>query len=268
MDHMAIALIPRSLQEGSLGMPFTYVWHWFFLALLTLSQGGCAAIGDGQQPLSGWWYRAEADRQDTLWVLLPGRYDKVTAFEKHGWIAKARQAGIRADIEVVDAYLDYYMQRTVVPRLHEDVILPARRAGYRRIILVGVSMGAAGALRYWQYSPSEIDRVILIAPYRGEPELLEEIRRSGGVHRWSSDKCPPDNLCQMWKSFQAEAESGELAKRVVLLYGQHDRLVEGDRLLQPLLDPGHVVAINGGHDWSTWNRLWSIALQKGLLNHP
>jgi len=235
------------------------------LAALLLVQCGCMAIGNGQHPLSGWWYRAEADRHDTLWVLLPGRYDRATAFEKHGWIARARDAGIRADFEAVDAYLDYYRQRTVVARLHEDVIVPARKKGYRHIVLVGVSMGAAGALRYWQHYPAEVEGVVLIAPYLGEPEFLDEIREAGGARQWQPGDCSPDNLCQMWKELQAQDRAGELQKGVVLLYGQQDRLAGGHKLLTPLLNERQILSIRGGHDWSTWDRLWSLALQQGVL---
>lgn len=238
------------------------------LAVLLLVQCGCMAIGNGQQPLSGWWYRAEAERNDTLWVLLPGRYDRATAFEAHGWIGKARDAGIRADIEAVDAYLDYYRQRSVVTRLHEDVVMPARQAGYRHIVLVGVSMGAAGALRYWQGYPSEVESVVLIAPYLGEPELLEEIRNAGGARQWNPSGCPPGDLCQMWEALQAQDRAGELSEHVVLLYGRQDRLVEGHELLVPLLDRRQVLSIRGGHDWASWNKLWSLALQRGLLQEP
>ena len=233
--------------------------------LLLLAQCGCMAIGNGQHPLSSWWYRAEAERHETLWVLLPGRYDKASAFDDHGWISEARKAGVRADIMAVDAYLDYYVQRTVVTRLHQDVILPARQAGYRHIVLIGVSMGAAGALRYWQRYPSGVDGVVMVAPYLGEPELLDEIRRAGGVRRWNASGCPADDICQLWKELKVRDRDGAVPKHFVLLYGQRDRLVEGHELLAPLLDQRQVVAIRGGHDWFTWNRLWSLALQRDLL---
>lgn len=234
-------------------------------AALLLAQCGCMAIGNGQNPLSGLWYRSGAERNDTLWVLLPGRYDRASAFDSHGWIGRARDAGVRADIVAVDAYLDYYRQRTVVTRLHEDVIVPARQAGYRRIVLAGVSIGAAGSLRYWQSYPAEVEGVVLIAPYVGEPELIEEIRSAGGARQWDAAGCPPDNICQMWKALQEHERSGELQRSVVLLYGRQDRLAAGHELLAPLLDRRKVLSMSGGHDWSTWSRLWSLALQRGLL---
>ena len=47
---------------------------------------------------------------------------------------------------VADIHLSYYITRTAIQRLREDVILPARASGYKRISLAGISLGGLGAL--------------------------------------------------------------------------------------------------------------------------
>lgn len=246
-------------------LSFVSAWRWLLSALLLLALGGCVPVGNGLQALHGRWYREAAGKHDTLWVLLPGRYDTASAFANHAWIVRARAAGVHGDFEAVDAYLDYYIKRTIVPRLHQDVILPARKAGYRHIVLVGVSMGATGALVYWLHHPSEINGLVLFSPFLGNKPLLDGIREAGGVRLWHPATCPPANFCRLWKSLKRRDATGGMPGSLLLLFGRQDRLHEGHKLLASLLPKQQVLSIDGGHNWTTWGKLYGLALRRGLL---
>jgi hypothetical protein len=45
---------------------------------------------------------------------------------------------VKADLVAVDAHLGYYYKRTIIDRLREDVLVPAKVQGYRRIVVVGI----------------------------------------------------------------------------------------------------------------------------------
>ena len=74
-------------------------------------------------------------------------------FETAQFVQAVYDAGIHADMVAVEAHYGYYATRTVVTRLREDVIAPARAQGYTQIWLVGVSMGGLGALLYVRAYP-------------------------------------------------------------------------------------------------------------------
>ena len=78
-------------------------------------------------------------------------------------------------------HFGYYLRRTAIERLREDVIVPAQRKGYGEIDLVGISLGGFGALYYAMHHPGEIARLFLLAPYLGEQPVVREICTAGGV---------------------------------------------------------------------------------------
>ena len=120
-----------------------------------------------------------------LVVFLPGRGDRAEDFEERGFLDAARKAGLEADVLAVDAHLAYYYKRVITERLWEDVVLPARARGYRRLFVVGISLGGLGAITLAQEHPDAVAGLFVLAPYLGEPELTREIEGAGGLARWS-----------------------------------------------------------------------------------
>ena len=103
------------------------------------------------------------------------------AFEREGFVAALREAGARVDAIAVDAHLGYYYRKTIIERLHTDVLLQARQQGYRRIVLVGVSLGGLGALLNERENPGSVDAVVLLGPFLGDNAgLFERITAAGG----------------------------------------------------------------------------------------
>ncbi|MBL9191947.1 MAG: hypothetical protein JNJ82_06290 [Opitutaceae bacterium] len=199
---------------------------------------------------------AGAPAASTLVVFLPGRGDRMEDFERQGLSAELARAGVRADWISVDAHLGYYRERTVIDRLREDVIAPARARGYRRIVIVGLSLGGLGGLLYERDQPGQIDALVLIAPYLGQSRKhFAEITAAGGPAAWAASHTDATGSVEteLW-TFLGRSH-GSLPP-TWLAYGESDRLAEGHRLLGPLLARERVLSQPGGHDWKTWQALW------------
>ena len=198
-----------------------------------------------------------------LVVFLPGRGDRAEDFEERGFLAAAREAGLGADVLAVDAHLAYYYKRVIMDRLWEDVVLPARARGYRRVFIVGISLGGLGALTLAQEHPDAVAGLFVLAPYLGEPALTREIETAGGLARWSGGPSERD-FRGVW-SFLRGYATGEARPPLWLAYGESDRYAYGHRLLASALPGDHVLVTPGGHDWKAWDRLWREFLARGAF---
>ena len=196
-------------------------------------------------------------RKKTLLVFLPGRGTGERDFAKQGFI-DALPPDQPADAVSVNLTYPYYVQRTMTRRLHDDIIAPARAAGYRRIWLVGCSMGGLGAIVYAHEHPGEISGIVAIAPYLGEKNVVGEIEAAGGLARWQPKMPLADDDFQrrLWLAIKAEHFDGPGRVPLVLGFGTDDRFAYGHRLLAAQLPPTHVFTVFGFHDWGTWHRLW------------
>lgn len=237
----------------------------FFLSSLS----GCAAFFPTKSGLDITLLpSACATRADTLLVFLPGRYDAPRDVISHGFIDAMHAAGVNADVALPDLHLGYYLQRSAVDRLQEDIILPAREQGYRHIWFAGISLGGLGAILYLQQHPGIVDGAFLIAPYLGNEDIHHEIAAAGGLANWSS--APPqteDFERAMWLWLRETAPHADQAPypRLYLGYGERDRFAASNALLAAALPAGHALSTEGGHDWAPWLRIWKAMLDKGVL---
>lgn len=199
---------------------------------------------------------AAPGRTGTLVVFLPGRSDTMASFEKEGFLSTMRAAGVKADAIMVDAHLGYYFNRTMVERLRADVLLPARQQGYRRIVLVGVSLGGLGGLLLERDHPGSVDALVLLAPYLGEKgKLFDRIDQSGGPAAWASGRDPLAGSVeeQIWTFLGTKLAT---LPPTWLRSGREDKYARGHRLFTALLPANRVKSIPGAHDWPTWRALW------------
>ena len=198
-----------------------------------------------------------------LVVFLPGRGDRAEDFEERGFLAAARRAGLQADVLAVDAHLGYYYKRVITDRLWQDVVLPARARGYRRLFVVGISLGGLGAIALSQAHPDAVAGLFVLAPYLGEPDLTREIEAAGGLGRWSGASSERD-FRGVWGFLRGYA-AGEPRPPLWLAYGESDRYAYGHRLLATALPKDRVLVAPGGHDWKAWEGLWQEFLARGAF---
>lgn len=197
---------------------------------------------------------ASSTRNVSLVIMLPGRGDRADNFIAEGF----QEAGARYGFDsiAVDAHFGYYRTRSLLPRLHEDIVVPARAAGYENIWLLGISAGGYGSLLYASEHPDEIDGVILLAPYLGDRKLAEEINAGGGLEAWSGDADGfEDHEMGVW-TWLREATNGHSTTPVILGYGESDGGAKAHAVLAAALEPSSVYTLEGGHKWVTWKPLW------------
>jgi len=205
---------------------------------------------------------ASASSSQELLIFLPGLGDVPEDYEFRGFIDSARRSAAGLDMTVADMHFGYYLTRTAVERLREDIILPARANGYSRISLAGISLGGFGALYYAMHYPDDIARLFLLAPYLGDKRLIGEISQAGGAKQWSDKNAQYDETRRLWewlKRVGGEASDSALAK-FYLVYGLQDAFAEANSLLADLLPAENVHTVRGRHNWTTWKSLWDKLL--------
>lgn len=217
-----------------------------------------------------------------LFVFLHGNGDQNSVFDKEGFVKAVRSRGLPVDMISVDAHIGYYMNATIVTRLKEDVIDPARAKGYDRIWLIGNSLGGFGSLSYVREHPNEISGIVLLGPFLGEQEIIKEIRHAGGLLLWEPGdvllKTKEDAEKHIWIWLKEHDQQGQIrtggkdcpkgqgcVPKIYLGYGTYDRFTYAQDLLASLLPPEQVDAIKGGHDWSTWKKLWEHFLDQNIF---
>jgi len=206
--------------------------------------------------------RAGAGRE--LFVLLPGITDVMQDYEVHGFVEAAQGSHPALDLVAVDAHYGYYADCSILERLHQDIIAPARARGYEHIWLGGISMGGIGALLYAREFPADVSGVVALAPFLGEPKLVAEITAAGGFRRWRSDPGTSDYPRQLWHWLKRYEESTAALPALYLGYGDRDKFAPAHRLLAAILPSERVLMVEGGHDWKTWRKLWALFLARKI----
>lgn len=249
--------------------------RWLSLPGLLLMLGmllGCYPKGDPSRPVPVSLLPAPQPAK-RLVVVLPGRGDDLEALRKSGIAETIQRAWPDADVVLSGLALGYYLQGNAVPRLHDEIIVPARARGYREVWLLGASMGGMGALLYDRAHPGDVDGLILLAPYMGEKPLLKRIADAGGVARWDPGPVPEaidagNVQRELWRHVRDLARDPARSRRAWLAYGESDRLRQADALLASALPPDHVLLRPGGHAWSVWTPAAGELLRSIDATHP
>ncbi len=207
-------------------------------------------------------------RADHLLIILPGRGDEPEDFQKAGFVDILRESGLSVDVVAVDAHFGYYYQRSLLPRLTEDVIEPALARGYQHIWLLGVSMGGLGALLFAQAHPEWIEGLLLLAPFLGDEDVISEIESAGGLAAWTppAELDPDDYQRKLWTGLKPYATGGTNLPKILLGWGNEDDFAQANQLLAALLPPAQVFQTQGGHEWQPWRELLSAFLKSGVLS--
>lgn len=216
---------------------------------------GCSVIGPPRDTLSTITVAGTAPGR-ALVVVLPGFAFTDEDMREEGVAEAIHRGWPEPDVVLVGATWPYYRTGTMVPRLHEQVVAPARAAGYREIWLAGGSMGGLGVLLYEWAHPGALDGLLLLSPYLGQDAVLDEIREAG-LDRWDpGDVSAPidgDNFSRyVWTMIKGWRRHPERARRVWLVCGTEDRLFRDVQLLAPEIPPGQYIPAPGGHDWDYW----------------
>src|SRR5438105_4664862 len=182
---------------------------------------------------------AGPDRRSTvLLALLGGTYSQPEDFVREGFAEAVRREGIDAEVAMAEVRAAWFADGSIVERIRESVVAPARRRGHSRIWLAGISLGGLATLCYAARHGSEVDGIVLISPYPATRDVLREIDAAGGLAAWRPVIPPEGDL-------EREAWTWLAATRgrrppVHCYFASGDRFVEGQRRMAQSLAPERV----------------------------
>jgi pimeloyl-ACP methyl ester carboxylesterase len=241
------------------------------LAILALALSGCLfRPGPATVPMRTLEIPGGSPESRCLVIFLPGRGDTPEHFVRNGFPEELRRAGSRCVLMGVNSHLGYYFDKSIVRRLEQDVIAPARARGFQEIWLVGISLGGFGSLLYTKEHPGEIAGIVAIASFLGERELTDEIADAGGAEAWTprEGSHEPDFLA-FWawlKEYRSSTAGVDAAHPpLFLVYGEEDRFARANGLVADLLPGDHVYTVRGGHTWATWRHGWEAFLKSDYV---
>jgi pimeloyl-ACP methyl ester carboxylesterase len=244
------------------------------LAALPVLSFGCASNRPALVPVGTVTHAQRPEgRASTLIVFLPGKRSRAGDFDRNGFIDAARARGIDADLVEGDLQISYYEDGTYSRRLWEDLVAPARAAGYQRIWIVGISLGGSGAIGFAREHPDAVAGLVLLSPWLGPPQVGETILAAGGLAAWTPD---PGAAAGGFESFVIAnwgflktvcATQGRIPP-LTLGYGLDEPMEPAFDLLAAALPADRVVRVPGGHRWKTWRALWEEILARHVFDAP
>jgi pimeloyl-ACP methyl ester carboxylesterase len=241
------------------------------LALFLGLGSGCAYVAPAHVPIDVEWAHGSIAPRKDLVVFLPGIGDAPEDFVAHDFVRLLQARHPNVDAVLVGAYFNYYRSGSIVTRLYDDVILPAKKQGYERIYVVGISLGGLGAVSLATEHPDAVDGLLLLSPYLGEQDVVGEIERAGGLAKWSRGTGGKHGLERRvrdnWAFLKAHAR-GTATPRLLLGYGTEDRFSRALDLLAVELPQAQVRTRPGIHDWKAWTPLYVELLDQLVPRRP
>ncbi len=197
-----------------------------------------------------------------LLVMLPGAGIAAEDFAAQGLVAAAQAGGQVVDAIAAKPDQLLYLEDAVALVLRESVIAPARTAGYRRLWLLGISLGGMGALSCAAAHDAYFEGLILLAPFIGTHGTMAELIRAGGFAGWcpqTSAATPAERRILSWLQTRLGGAPGP---QIWLGHATQDRFAAGHRLLAAALPQGRTVLVEGGHDWAAWRAAFQALMAR------
>ncbi len=148
---------------------------------------GCVALMPAPAPLRTVAYESSQQPAKCLFVLLPGAGDPAERFRDQGVVRRPpeqrpinRHPRNRRDDRLLH---EGNAGRSPRGRCHRS---REGSRGYQEIWLVGPSMGGLGSLLYSRVHSADVTGVLVIAPFLGDRDLIEEIAAAGTLNQWQA----------------------------------------------------------------------------------
>lgn len=200
-----------------------------------------------------------------LLLMLPGAKNTPQQLVDNGFIRALRERGLPVDVLALDAHADLYLEHAGIERVLHHTLDQVRAQGYRRIWLLGISLGGSGAMFCVTQRRAEIEGVFLLAPFLGTRGIIAEVMGAGGLQRWQAGEIHErDHERLLLDRIRGSVVAG--LPTTLLGYGSEDRYRGASDMLAAHLPPSQVTVRPGGHDWETWNLLWRELLDKQALS--
>ncbi len=231
--------------------------------MLVCLAAGCVPRAQVPLPILEYGMTEASDNRGLL-IFLRGIGGSHTDFEKQGLIDAVTSRNLPLDIVVPDAHYGYYENESLVVRLKQDIIEPARVRGYEKFWLAGFSMGGLGSLFYIREHPEDIEAVMLVSPFMGWGTIRKEIQQAGGIKHWDPAGSTVDDWQNLiWSFVQDYMAAPASYPPVYLGYGNKDLVTKnGPQLLSDALSKDRVFTLPGGHSYKTFRALWNEHLDR------
>lgn len=224
-----------------------------FISIFIVS---CSMIFKVNEPIDLLWDKT-GDKTESLIIFLPGLFDSADKFKKESFFSIAREEGIKADMVAANTNIGHLGERVLIKRIEEDVFKHIESVGYKNIWMVGVSIGGLSSLVYFQKHEKDFCGLVVLAPFLADDDLLEEIKKKGGVRKWLPEAGKlKDSVDEQMESIWLWLGAKKDTSNIYLGYGKHDRYIAGSRLLEGLLEKNNVIKVKGKHDWKTGRKIW------------
>lgn len=230
------------------------------LAASSLVGAGCMIGRPTEVPLPVIEVPAPGDApiaKRVLLVFLPGARDTPGDIVRQGFADTLHRRGLAVDVVVPDLHVAYYTAGQFDTRLVADIIEPARARGYRQVWLAGISLGGFGALMTARLRPEHVQGLVVLAPFIASPDVIDEVRRAGGIAHWEEPVHPRDFQRALVRWLKGYAEPGVARPPLYLGYGRDDDFARSLELLAAVLPHERVRVAPGAHDWVAWRQLWA-----------
>jgi pimeloyl-ACP methyl ester carboxylesterase len=197
-------------------------------------------------------------------ILLPAAYTGPEDFLRAGFVDAVRARQLNVDVTLAALEFGHVTDRSVVARVHEELLAPALGRGCA-VWLGGISLGGYVALCCAASAPNSLAGLCLFAPYLGSHIVTSEIA-AAGLAAWSGlHAAEDDDERRVWRFIQHRTSMG--TPPIHLGLGREDRFGPRHALLAAALQPAEVDIVAGGHDWPTWRRLWENFLDARIAPH-
>ena len=243
------------------------LYSLFLIILVICTLASCASSGNSQLPLTLNKISSGKPTSDLL-VMFPGINSPGTDFIQHGFVSMFQHRYPDVDIILVDTRFAYIKDDNIAERIQNEIILPARRDGYKKIGFTGISLGGLSALKYSKTFAGNLDGIVLIAPYLGEQSAIEDLLASRAPFAWSElNTNSRDKTIRLWRYLLNKTQGKKSKDRLFIAYGESDRFSDMQRFLASLLDKNNVFTEKGGHNWTVWKKLWQTMLDKKIFDY-
>lgn len=218
-------------------------------------------------------YQASVSKQkenDHLVIFLPGLGDEPSAFSEAGFFDSEVFDKVPFDYLLVDSHLGYYTSRQLPERFKKDIFdLVSTR--YKKVTLVGTSLGGLGAILIADKNPKIVKQVVLIAPYMGNKEAIKHVQKTGGLVEWyrqganlPNDFDDKEQSLIAWKGSYRLIYQHQI--KVIVSYGIQDSFAAAGKELAKNLPADSVFIEQGGHKWPVWKQLWREIIRSNSFN--
>jgi pimeloyl-ACP methyl ester carboxylesterase len=199
------------------------------------------------------------DRSPVLVALLAATFSEPEDFIREGFPQALRERGLAADLVMAELRASWVADGSIVERIEDAIVEPARARGHERIWLGGISLGALAALGYAARHGAGLEGVALISPYPATRAVLDEVDAAGGLERWNPDIPEGGDLEREAWRWLARRPKGALP--VFCYFSTGDRFAQGQRRIAGTLPAGASRELPGEHDWAAWRSLWNAFLE-------